>query len=159
DWEGLGYYSRARNLHAAVKEVASKYNGIVPSNLKDLGDLKGIGPYTKGAIASIAFNKPEPAVDGNVMRVLSRVLLVTENISEDKTTKMFENNIYKTISKEDPSSFNQALMDLGSTVRTPRQPLCLHCPVREHWKVIEQRIQKDLPIKNKAKKQRIEHHS
>src|SRR5699024_12640087 len=79
------------NLHAAVKEVASKYNGIVPSNLKDLGDLKGIGPYTKGAIASIAFNKPEPAVDGNVMRVLSRVLLITENISEAKTKKMFEN--------------------------------------------------------------------
>jgi len=159
DWEGLGYYSRARNLHAAVKEVASKYNGIVPSNLKDLGDLKGIGPYTKGAIASIAFNKPEPAVDGNVMRVLSRVLLITENISEAKTKKIFENIIYKIISQEDPSSFNQGLMELGATVCTPRQPLCLHCPVREHCKAFEQGIQTDLPIKNKAKKQRIEHYS
>src|SRR5699024_7887885 len=115
DWEGLGYYSRARNLHAAVKEVASTYNGIVPSNLKDIGDLKGIGPYTKGAIASIAFNKPEPAVDGNVMRVLSRVLLITENISEAKTKKIFENIIYKINNQEETSRFNQGHMDLGGT--------------------------------------------
>src|SRR5699024_11957189 len=109
DWEGLGYYSRARNLHAAVKEVASKYNGIVPSNLKDIGDLKGIGPYTEGAIASIAFNKPEPAVDGNVMRVLSRVLLITEKISEDKTKKINENIINKIITQAEPTRFNQEL--------------------------------------------------
>src|SRR5699024_7590045 len=108
---------------AAVKEVASKYNGIGPSNLKDLGDLKGIGPYTKGAIASIAFNKPEPAVDGNVMRVLSRVLLITENISEAKTKRLFGNIIYKIISQQGPWSPDRGRVELGVTLCTPRQPL------------------------------------
>src|SRR5699024_4703406 len=109
--------------HAAVKEVVRIYNGIVPSNLKDLGDLKGIGPYTKGAIALISFNKPEPPVDGNVMRVLSRVLLITENISEAKTTKIYENIIYKINMQEKPTRVNQGLMELGATVCTPRQLL------------------------------------
>src|SRR5699024_12217333 len=103
-------------------------------NLKDLGDLKGIGPYTKGAIASIAFNKPEPAFEGNVMRVLSRVLLITENISEAKTKKIFENIINKIISQEDPSSFNQALMKLSATMSITTQRLRLHCREREHCK-------------------------
>src|SRR5690625_5751220 len=111
---------------------------MVHSKLKDLGNLKGIGPSTKGAIASIAFNKPEPAVDGNVMRVLSRVLLITENISEAKTKKMFENIIYKIISQEDPSSFNQGLMELGATVCTPRQPICLYCSFIYDCKTFEQ---------------------
>src|SRR5690625_5288699 len=110
---------------------------MVHSKLKDLGNLKGIGPSTKGAIASIAFNNPEPAVDGNVMRVLSRGVLITENKSEAKTKKMFENIIYKIISQEDASSLIQGLMQLGATVCTPRQPLCLHCPVRQHCKAFE----------------------
>ncbi len=159
DWEGLGYYSRARNLHTAVKEVASTYGGIVPEDLKQLGDLKGIGPYTRGAIASIAFNQAEPAVDGNVMRVLSRVLLITENTSDARTRKLFEEIIYKIISQEDPSSFNQGLMELGATVCSPRKPLCLHCPVREHCQAFDQGVQTELPIKNKAKKQRIEQYT
>src|SRR5699024_11229352 len=89
-WEGLGYYSRARNLHAAAKDVVTRFKGIMPNDPKLLGELKGIGPYTKGAVSSIAFDKPEPAVDGNVMRVLSRVLLIKDNISEPKTRKRFE---------------------------------------------------------------------
>ncbi len=156
DWEGLGYYSRARNLHSAVKEVVNKYDGVVPKDLKQLGDLKGIGPYTRGAIASIAFNQPEPAVDGNVMRVLSRVLLITENTSNPKTRKLFESIIYKIISEENPSSFNQGLMELGATICTPRNPSCLHCPVREQCRGFKQGVHTDLPIKNKAKKQRVE---
>lgn len=159
DWEGLGYYSRARNLHSAVKEVVSKYDGIVPNDLKELGDLKGIGPYTRGAIASIAFNQPEPAVDGNVMRVLSRVLLITDNTSDAKTRRLFEEIIYKIISQKDPSSFNQGLMELGATVCSPRIPNCLHCPVREQCKAFDQGVQTDLPIKNKAKKQRVEQYT
>lgn len=86
-WEGLGYYSRARNLHAAAKEVVEKHGGIVPDDPDKLGTLKGIGPYTRGAVSSIAFNLPEPAVDGNVMRVLSRTLLLQDNISEVRTRK------------------------------------------------------------------------
>ncbi len=156
DWEGLGYYSRARNLHSAVKEVVSKYGGVIPKDLKQLGSLKGIGPYTQGAIASIAFNKPEPAVDGNVMRVLSRVLLITDNISDTKTRKLFEEIIYKIISQENPSSYNQGLMELGATICSPRSPNCLHCPVREHCRAYDKGIQTELPIKNKAKKQRVE---
>lgn len=159
DWEGLGYYSRARNLHTAVKEVVSKYEGIVPEDVKKLGDLKGIGPYTQGAIASIAFNQAEPAVDGNVMRVLSRILLMTDNTSEAKTRRLFKDVIYKIISHKNPSSFNQGLMELGATVCTPRNPICLHCPVREHCKAFEQGVQTDLPIKNKAKKQRVEQYT
>ena len=159
DWEGLGYYSRARNLHTAVKEVVEKYDGQVPEDIKELGSLKGIGPYTQGAIASIAFNQAEPAVDGNVMRVLSRILLITDNTSEAKVRKKFEAIIYKIISKEDPSSYNQGLMELGAMICSPRKPSCLLCPVRESCKAYSQGIQEALPIKNKAKKQRIEHYS
>lgn len=159
DWEGLGYYSRARNLHSAVKEVVSKYDGIVPKDVKKLGDLKGIGPYTRGAIASIAFDQAEPAVDGNVMRVLSRVLLITDNTSDAKTRRLFEEIIYKIISQKNPSSFNQGLMELGATICSPRTPSCPHCPVREHCKAFDNGVQTDLPIKNKAKKQRVEQYT
>lgn len=153
-WEGLGYYSRARNLHSAVKEVCKTYNGIVPNDPKELGKLKGIGPYTKGAILSIAYNIPEPAVDGNVMRVLSRVLSIWEDIAKPKTRKVFEEAVYELISKEDPSSFNQALMELGAMVCTPTSPSCLLCPVREHCAAFSEGVQTELPVKTKAKANR-----
>src|SRR5690625_1104278 len=111
-WEGLGYYSRARNLYTAAQEVVTKYNGNIPKDRELIGKLKGIGPYTRGAILSIAFNQPEPAVDGNVMRVLSRVLQIKDNINEQKVKKKFENIAKEIISKEDPSSFNQGLMEI-----------------------------------------------
>src|SRR5690625_4126760 len=123
-WEGLGYYSRARNLHEAAKTVVQKYNGKLPQDVDKLGTLKGIGPYTKGAIASIAFQQPEPAVDGNVMRVLSRILLIKDNISEQKTRKKFEQMVRELICKDDPSSFNQGLMELGALICTPKSPGC-----------------------------------
>ncbi|WP_243291558.1 A/G-specific adenine glycosylase [Bacillus sp. FJAT-47783] len=153
-WEGLGYYSRARNLHAAVKEVHESYGGIVPNNPTQLGKLKGIGPYTKGAILSIAYSIPEPAVDGNVMRVLSRILSIWEDIAKPKTRKIFEEVVYNIISKEDPSSFNQALMELGAMICTPTSPSCLLCPVREHCMAFEQGVQSELPVKTKAKSNR-----
>src|SRR5699024_2056472 len=117
-WEGLGYYSRARNLQTAVREVVSSYGGSVPDNEKDLGDLKGIGPYTKGAILSIAFNQPVPAIDGNVMRVFSRLLLIEEDISLQRTKNLVDEKVREMISKEDPASFNQAVMELGALVCT-----------------------------------------
>lgn len=156
DWEGLGYYSRARNLHEAAKVVATKHEGLMPRDLKELGDLKGIGPYTRGAIASIAFGLPEPAVDGNVFRVISRVLLISENTSEARVRKRFEDVIRQIISETDPSSFNQALMELGATICTPRSPSCETCPVASHCQAFARKMQTELPVKNKAKKQRVE---
>jgi A/G-specific adenine glycosylase len=153
-WEGLGYYSRARNLHTAVKEVAASYSSEVPDTKEELGKLKGIGPYTKGAILSIAFDQPEPAVDGNVMRVFSRLLLINDDIARARTKTVFEKIVREVISREDPSSFNQAIMDLGATICTPKSPACLICPVQEHCQAYETGAEEELPVKTKAKKQR-----
>lgn len=153
-WEGLGYYSRARNLQTAVKEVVAEYEGNVPSDPKKLGALKGIGPYTKGAILSIAFQLPEPAVDGNVMRVISRVLMLEEDIAQTSTKKHIEQLIREMISKEDPSSFNQGLMELGALVCTPKSPMCPLCPIKEHCRAFSAGVAEELPIKSKAKKQK-----
>lgn len=153
-WEGLGYYSRARNLHTAVKEVVAEYGGQVPSERNELKKLKGIGPYTLGAILSIAFDTPEPAVDGNVMRVMSRVLHIEEDIAKPKTKKIFDDVVREVISHDDPSSFNQGLMELGALICTPQKPECGECPVREHCLAYEYGNQTDLPIKSKKKKQK-----
>ncbi|MGK7379989.1 A/G-specific adenine glycosylase [Planococcus sp. 1R117A] len=151
-WEGLGYYSRARNLQAGVKEVAEKYDGIVPASRKEISSLKGVGPYTAGAVLSIAYGIPEHAVDGNVMRVLSRILLIEEDIAKPKTRKIFEEAVTELISHEDPSSFNQGLMELGALICTPTSPKCLLCPVREHCTAFHEGKQHELPTKTKAKK-------
>ncbi|SDI55638.1 A/G-specific DNA-adenine glycosylase [Planococcus glaciei] len=151
-WEGLGYYSRARNLQAGVREVAENYGGIVPNSRKEISALKGVGPYTAGAVLSIAYGIPEHAVDGNVMRVLSRILLIEEDIAKPKTRKIFEEAVTEIISHEDPSSFNQGLMELGALICTPTSPKCLLCPVREHCAAFHEGKQQDLPIKTKAKK-------
>ncbi|MFQ3546251.1 A/G-specific adenine glycosylase [Halobacillus rhizosphaerae] len=153
-WEGLGYYSRARNLQNAVREVVEKYEGIVPNDPDLLGELKGVGPYTKGAILSIAYDQPEPAVDGNVMRVLSRVLKVEDDIAKQSTRKLFEGLIYHLISKQDPSSFNQGLMELGALICTPKSPSCLLCPVQNQCRAFAEGIETELPVKSSKKKQK-----
>jgi len=153
-WEGLGYYSRARNLQNAVKEVVEEYQGVVPSEPEEIAKLKGVGPYTKGAILSIAYDKPIPAVDGNVMRVLSRILHVEEDIAKPSTKKLFEELITELISHEDPSSFNQGLMELGALVCTTKNPSCLLCPIQEQCRAFEQGIEEELPIKSSKKKQK-----
>ncbi|MFK8795791.1 A/G-specific adenine glycosylase [Planococcus plakortidis] len=153
-WEGLGYYSRARNLQAGVREVAEQYGGIVPSTRKEISSLKGVGPYTAGAVLSIAYGVPEHAVDGNVMRVLSRILLIEEDIAKPKTRKVFEQAVTELISHEDPSSFNQGLMELGALICTPTSPKCLLCPVRDHCEAFHAGKETELPVKTKAKKNR-----
>jgi A/G-specific adenine glycosylase len=153
-WEGLGYYSRVRNLQSAVKEVKEKYNGVVPNTPDKISGLKGVGPYTAGAILSIAYGIPEPAVDGNVMRVFSRVLSIWEDIAKSSSRKVFEKAVRELISHEDPSSFNQALMELGALICTPTSPSCLLCPVREHCQAFEEGVQNELPIKTKKTKTR-----
>lgn len=151
-WEGLGYYSRARNLQTGVREVVEKYNSKVPNNRHDITKLKGVGPYTAGAILSIAYNEPEHAVDGNVMRVLSRVLHIKEDIALPKTKKVFEEAVTQLILKKDPGSFNQALMDLGAQICTPTSPKCLLCPVREYCLAFQEGKPEELPIKSKKQK-------
>lgn len=151
-WEGLGYYSRVRNLHSAVKEVQEKYDSVVPNTPKEISMLKGIGPYTSGAILSIAYGIPEPAVDGNVMRVLSRIFSIWDDIAKPSTRKVFENIVREIISLENPSAFNQALMELGALICTPGMPSCLLCPVREHCRAFHEGVQRELPVKSKKKK-------
>ncbi|WP_216830527.1 A/G-specific adenine glycosylase [Alkalihalobacterium elongatum] len=154
-WEGLGYYSRVRNLQTAVREVVEEYGGKVPDTKKEISQLKGVGPYTAGAVLSIAYNKPEPAVDGNVMRVISRILLIEEDIGKAKTRPIFESALTKLISQHKPSEFNQGLMELGALVCTPRSPGCLLCPVREHCRAYYVGKEKSLPIKEKKTKVKV----
>ncbi|WP_058305617.1 A/G-specific adenine glycosylase [Gracilibacillus massiliensis] len=151
-WEGLGYYSRARNLQSAVQEVVEQYEANVPNDPKQLGDLKGVGPYTKGAILSIAFDQPEPAVDGNVMRVLSRILRIEEDIAKAKTRNTFEAVVRELISQDNPSAFNQGMMELGALVCTPKSPSCLLCPVQAHCVAYHDGVEQTLPIKKKKTK-------
>lgn len=151
-WEGLGYYSRVRNLQSAIREVKENYGGIVPNTHKEIINLKGVGPYTAGAILSIAYGQPEPAVDGNVMRVLSRILLIKEDIAKPKTRIIFEEAVRSLISHENPSFFNQALMELGALICTPGTPACMLCPVREHCIAFSEGVQAELPVKVKKKK-------
>nr|WP_018663856.1 A/G-specific adenine glycosylase [Heyndrickxia acidiproducens] len=153
-WEGLGYYSRVRNLHSAVKEVQAHYGGTVPDTPEKITKLKGVGPYTAGAILSIAYGLPEPAVDGNVMRVLSRILLIEEDIARPSARKIFEAAVRRMIPDDNPSFFNQALMELGALVCTPKSPACLLCPVREHCGAFAEGVTAELPIKSKNKKQK-----
>ncbi|WP_342514483.1 A/G-specific adenine glycosylase [Sporosarcina sp. FSL K6-1522] len=153
-WEGLGYYSRARNLQAGVSEVVASYGGKVPENRKDISTLKGVGPYTAGAVLSIAYGVPEHAVDGNVMRVISRLLLIEEDIAIPRTRKIFESVVMDLIDREDPSSFNQGLMELGATICTPN-PKCLLCPVRDFCEAFHTGRQQELPVKTKKTKMKV----
>jgi len=155
-WEGLGYYSRARNLQAGAREVMERYNGIVPDDAASVASLKGVGPYTAGAIMSIAFNRPEPAVDGNVMRVLSRFWLLEDDIAKPATRVKIEKLARSIIPEGRAGDFNQALMELGALVCTPKSPGCLTCPVMEHCAGRLAGREAELPIKTKAKPPRPE---
>ncbi|TCS92802.1 A/G-specific adenine glycosylase [Hazenella coriacea] len=149
-WEGLGYYSRARNLHSAVKEVVAEYGGKVPDKVAQISKLKGVGPYTTGAILSIAYDKKVPAVDGNVMRVFSRLFTIEDDISQQSTRKKMERIAEKLIPESSPGDFNQALMELGAMVCTPQSPKCLFCPVQSVCKAYQQGRESELPRKKKA---------
>lgn len=151
-WEGLGYYSRARNLQKGVREVVEQYNGEIPDNRKDILSLKGIGPYTAGAVLSIAFDQPEPAVDGNVMRVLSRILLIDDDIAKAKTRKTFEEILYQMIPEDAASAFNQGLMELGALICRPKNPTCDCCPVAEFCHAYSEGAVSEYPVKSKKAK-------
>ncbi|MBK6265995.1 A/G-specific adenine glycosylase [Marivirga sp. S37H4] len=148
-WQGLGYYSRARNLHACAKAVVEKFNGKFPEDYETLQSLKGIGKYTAAAIASFAFKKPIPVVDGNVFRVLSRYFLINANIADAKNFKIFFETASSLIPQDEPDLFNQAMMDLGATICSPTNPACLMCPIAVGCEAREQGLQKQFPVKEK----------
>ncbi|KRG08872.1 A/G-specific adenine glycosylase [Staphylococcus sp. NAM3COL9] len=157
-WEGLGYYSRARNFHTAIKEVHESYHGVVPDEPVTFGKLKGVGPYTQAAVMSIAFDKPLATVDGNVFRVWSRLNNDERDTKLQSTRKAFENELQPYV-EEDAGTFNQAMMELGALVCTPKSPLCLFCPVQDHCEAFEKGTVQSLPVKTtKVKKKHIKQH-
>lgn len=130
-WEGLGYYSRARNLKEAAMQIMIHHNGVFPNQPEEIIKLKGIGPYTAGAVSSMAFNLPIPAIDGNLMRVFSRLFEINLDITKAKNRKVFETVGLYLIDVERPGDFNQALMDLGRTICTPKNYFPENSPVKE----------------------------
>lgn len=151
-WEGLGYYSRARNLKKAANVVMEQHNGQLPATYEALLALPGIGAYTAGAIASIAFHLPHPAVDGNVLRVVSRLLVSKEDIMDTKTRKEAERLLSSVMPKDRTSDFTQAMMELGATVCLPNgAPLCEECPLGNICLAKKQNLQAVLPVKKPKK--------
>lgn len=151
-WQGLGYYSRARNLQAGVKEVVSTYGGQVPKNRKDMESLKGVGAYTAGAVLSIAYNLREPAVDGNVLRVYARLYGVREDILSTVGRKAITALVEETMPYDRPGDFNEALMDFGATLCIPKVPRCDSCPIAGHCLALKEGLEKELPIRIKKTK-------
>lgn len=145
-WEGLGYYSRARNLHRAARQVVEMYAGEIPSKREQLEKLPGIGRYTAGAIASIAFGKDEPALDGNIRRVLARVY----NVNLPARSPAGEHRLWElaeiVLPPGEAGDFNQAMMDLASSICTPRSPACLICPIRDCCQAYMMGIQEQRPV-------------
>jgi len=151
-WQGLGYYSRARNLHAAAQYISKELNGVFPSSFKELLKLKGVGDYTAAAIASIVYNEPVPAVDGNMYRVFSRYYNIEDDISIPKTKKVFWDLGLEIIDQKRPGDFNQAVMDLGATICTPKAPKCEICPLNDSCEALRLNKVLALPVKTKKVK-------
>lgn len=146
-WEGLGYYSRARNLHAAAQMVMVEWNGRLPPTAADLMKLKGIGRYTAGAIASIAFNEPAPVLDGNVIRVLSRLTDLPADVTQTATKNDLWQLAEQLVPDDRPGDFNQALMELGQQICLPARPMCLLCPLSAHCLARQRGTQLERPVR------------
>jgi A/G-specific adenine glycosylase len=153
-WEGLGYYSRCRNLIATAKLINNEYAGIFPNTYESILQLKGIGPYTASAIASFAFNLPHAVVDGNVFRVLARIFGITDAIDSTTGKKKFNLLAYELLDKKHPGKYNQAIMDFGATVCKPVLPLCSTCIFQKHCVAYTQNKVNQLPVKEKKIRQR-----
>lgn len=145
-WEGLGYYRRAKHIHETAQFICENFDGQFPTTYKDILNLKGIGPYTAGAICSIAYGMSTPAIDGNVLRIISRLYALTDNIALTKTQKKISQIVSELLIGYDASSFNQGLMDLGATICRPLNPQCQNCPIVSFCKAKEIGQQKVLPI-------------
>ena len=158
-WEGLGYYRRARNLHACAKQIVTEHNSIVPNTVDALLKLPGIGRYTAGAIASIAYDVPAPILDGNVVRVLSRWFAIPQSTDDKQTKELLWDLAQQLVSKKRAGDFNQAMMDLGATICTPKSPACLTCPLTKHCQAYEQGLAENLPKRTpRVKPTAVTHH-
>lgn len=156
-WEGLGYYNRVRNMQKTAIMVMEKYNGILPEDYTELLSLPGIGSYTAGAVASIAYGIPVPAVDGNVLRVISRVLANEEDILKQSVKRNYENWLSEVMPAEFPGEFNQSLMELGATICIPNgEARCEKCPLTQLCEARKRNIVLQLPKKTLKKKRRVE---
>jgi A/G-specific adenine glycosylase len=154
NWQGLGYYSRARNMHATAKEIVEKLNGEFPKNYKEIRELKGIGDYTAAAISSFAFNLPHAVVDGNVYRVLSRVFNIDTPIDSTEGKKQFSSLAEELIDERFPAIHNQAIMELGALVCTPKNPNCSACPLNSKCLARAEKTIEFRPLKSKKTKVR-----
>ncbi|NHN26658.1 A/G-specific adenine glycosylase [Flavobacterium jejuense] len=148
-WQGLGYYSRARNLHTTAKYIVNELNGIFPQNYKELLVLKGVGEYTAAAIASFSYNEPVAVVDGNVFRVLSRVFGITSDIAIANTKKEFQQLAQELLPEKYPALFNQAIMEFGALQCVPKSPNCPTCVFNDSCFALEKKCVAELPIKSK----------
>lgn len=153
-WQGLGYYSRARNLHHTAKHVSIELKGKFPNEFETIKDLKGIGEYTAAAIASFAFNKPHAVVDGNVFRVLSRYFGIATPIDSTEGKKLFSKKAQELIDKKDPGTFNQAIMEFGAMQCIPVNPDCGSCPLQKNCVAFAKDLVAELPIKAQKTKVR-----
>lgn len=148
-WQGLGYYSRGRNLHFTANQIVSEYQKKFPESFEGLKKLKGVGNYTAAAIASFAFGQKVPAIDGNALRVFSRFGGINEPIDDPNTIKSIFNFAYDLMEGADPALFNQSVMELGATICVPKNPKCDQCPVRPECLAFSHRLQDKLPFKSK----------
>jgi A/G-specific adenine glycosylase len=146
-WEGLGYYSRARNLQRAAQQIVTQFNGVIPANVAALHRLPGVGRYTAGAIASIAFGLDEAALDGNIRRVLARLFDVSAPAGSPAGEKQLWELARENLPPGRAGNYNQALMDLGALLCTPRQPDCSHCPIQEHCLARRLGVQAERPVR------------
>tara|TARA_B100000809_G_scaffold162839_1_gene160193 strand:+ start:799 stop:1842 length:1044 start_codon:yes stop_codon:yes gene_type:complete len=153
-WQGLGYYSRARNLHFSAKQISKELNGIFPSTYEEIIKLKGVGDYTASAISSICFNEPTAVVDGNVYRVLSRYFGINTPTNSTSGIKEFKLLAQTLIDASQPGTYNQALMDFGALHCKPQNPLCETCPFCNSCVAFEKKLTKELPVKEKKIKVR-----
>lgn len=151
EWAGLGYYTRARNLHKCAKVIAEEYNGVFPDNEAELVKLPGIGPYTAAAITAIGFQKPAIVMDGNVERVLARLFTVQRPIRESKSELKEHASFFSRGRIDNPGDFAQSMMELGALICTPTSPKCAKCPVRSHCAAFRDGVQDQLPVKAKRK--------
>jgi len=146
-WQGLGYYSRARNLHTAAKQIVNNFSGIFPKTYDDILSLKGVGEYTAAAIASICYKLPYPVVDGNVFRVLSRVFGIDVPINTSQAKKIFYEKANELIDRQRPDLFNQAVMEFGALYCVPQKPDCSNCIFRSNCFAYINNMVNELPVK------------
>ena len=156
-WEGLGYYNRVRNMQKAAQQIMVDHEGIFPDTYEEILQLKGIGNYTAGAISAFAYGIPKPAVDGNVLRVISRITGSYEDIMKQSVRKKIENTLEQVIPSDAASDFNQGLIELGAIVCVPNgEPKCEECPVKEYCIACKENLTTEIPVKKKAKARKIE---